>query len=112
MHTTLMHGEVSVDVHHLGGAVKLWCSTAHHHIGHLRQKSNSTVIEYWPREGAKQPWPPRDEWGSVRWWAVRCPDGCPHEFGGPVDIILRIVNEVGGDPTRTEGEYTLIRGNA
>lgn len=106
---TLMQGDVSVDVHHLGGEVKLWCSTGHHHIGHLLQRSNPTDIEYWPRDGVKQPWPPSNKWGPVSWWTVPCPDGCPDKFGGPVDIIRRIVNEVGSDPTRTEGEYTLIR---
>jgi hypothetical protein len=105
---TQMQGDVSVDVHHLGGEVKLWCSTGHHHIGQLRRKSNAT-IEYWPREGERQPWPPIDKWGPVTWWTVPCPDGCPSKFGGPVDIIRRIVNQVGDDPRRTEGEYTLIR---
>jgi hypothetical protein len=105
---TQMHGDVSVDVHHLGGEVKLWCSTGHHHIGHLRRSSDAT-IEYWPREGGRQPWPPRDQWGPVTWWTVRCPDGCPNKFGGPVDIIRQVVNEVGDDPRRTEGQYTLIR---
>jgi hypothetical protein len=106
---TQVHGDVSVDVRHLGGEVKLWCSTGHHHIGHLRQKSNLTDIEYLPRDGVAEPWPPRDKWGFVTLWNVACPDGCPHRFGGPVDIIRRIVNEVGGDPTRSAGEYTLIR---
>ncbi len=105
---TQMQGDVSVDVHRLDGEVKLWCSTAHHHIGYLRRGPNAT-IEYWPRDGERQPWPPRDQWGPVDWWAVTCPGGCPHKFGGPVDIIRRIVNEVGDDPRRTEGEYTLIR---
>ncbi len=109
---TQVHGDVSVDVRHLGGKVKLWCSTGRHHIGHLRQLSNLTEIEYWPRDGVKQPWPPRNKWGPVTWWTVSCPDGCPTKFGGPVDIIRHIVNEVGGDPTRTEGEYTLIRSQA
>ncbi|MGA8328816.1 MAG: hypothetical protein WB777_05925 [Mycobacterium sp.] len=105
---TRMHGDVSVDVHHLAGEVKLWCSTGRHHIGHLRRRSDAT-IEYWPREGERQPWPPRDQWGPVTWWTVRCPDGCPNKFGGPVDIIRQVVNEVGDDPRRTEGQYTLIR---
>ncbi len=105
---TQMHGDVSVDVHHLAGEVKLWCSTGHHHIGHLR-RSSSAIIEYWPREGAPQPWPPRDKWGPVTWWTVPCPDGCPNKFGGPVDIIRQVVNQVGDDPNRTEAQYTLIR---
>jgi hypothetical protein len=105
---TQMQSDVSVDVHHLSGEVTLWCSTGHHQIGHLRRTSNAT-IEYWPRDGGSQPWPPRDKWGPVIWWAVTCPDGCPNKFGGPVDIIRRIVNEVGDDPRRTAGEYTLIR---
>jgi hypothetical protein len=105
---TQMQSDVSVDVHHLSGEVTLWCSTGHHHIGHLRRTSNAT-IEYWPRDGASQPWPPRDKWGPVVWWAVTCPDGCRTKFGGPVDIIRQIVNEVGDDPRRTQGHYTLIR---
>ena len=106
---TQMQGDVSVDVHHhLGGEVKLWCSTGHHHIGDLRWRSNAT-IDYWPRDGGRQPWPPRNRWGLVTWWAVTCPDGCPNKFGGPVDIIRQIVNQVGDDPRRTQGQYTLIR---
>jgi hypothetical protein len=105
---TQTQGDVSVDVHHLGAEVKLLCSTGQHNIGHLRRRSNAT-IEYWPREGEIQEWPPHDKWGPVTWWTVRCPDGCPKKFGGPVDIIRQIVNQVGDDPRRTEGRYTLTR---
>jgi hypothetical protein len=105
---TQIQGDVSADVHHLGGEVKLLCSTGQHNIGHLRRRSNAT-IEYWPREGERQQWPPHDKWGPVTWWTVPCPDGCPNKFGGPVDIIRQVVNQVGDDPGRTEGKYTLIR---
>ena len=99
------------DVHNIGGQVNLRCSTGHHYIGQLVQRTNvPTDIEYWPRDGGGgQPWPPRDDWGLSTWWTVPCPDGCPDKFGGPVDIIRQHVNEVGNDPKRTEGEYTLIR---
>src|SRR5271168_1855009 len=101
---------MSDETHYIGADLKLLCP-ARHHIGYLRQISHvPTDINYWPREGGKESWPPKDEFGGqTEWWTVPCPDGCPGQFGGVVDAIRRAVRELADDPTRGEGEYTLIR---
>jgi hypothetical protein len=100
------------DVHHIGAHLKLLCP-ARHHIGHLRQLSFvPTDTNFWPKEGGKEPWPPKDEWGPSTWWTVPCPDGCPGQFGGPVEIIHAAVLNLANDRERDEAEYTLIRAEA
>lgn len=98
---------MSGEIHHIGAGLKLLCPQRHH-IGYLRQRSFvPTETDYWPKDGAKTPWPPSDKSGPADRWTVPCPEGCPGQFGGVVDDIRRAVKELGDDPTRDEGEYTL-----
>lgn len=102
---------MSDEVHHIGASLKLLCPQRHH-IGYLRQRSFvPTESDYWPRDGGKKPWPPNGQ-GPSEWWTVPCPDGCQGQFGGVVDALRRAVKELGDDPTRDEGEYTLARAEA
>jgi hypothetical protein len=83
--------------------LSLFCP-ARHHIGNLVK--SATQIGYHPRGGLLGAWPPHQ---SDSWWEVRCPDGCPGTFGGPVDPIRQEVNRLADDPNRTTAHYTLTK---
>jgi hypothetical protein len=105
-------GDRMTEVHHIGAQLKLLCPTRHH-VGHLRQLSFApTEIRFWSREGGKESWPPSNESGPAAWWTVPCPDGCPGRFGGSVEVLRAAVMDLGNDPERDEGEYTLSQAEA
>jgi hypothetical protein len=85
----------------LGIDVSLFCPE-HHHVGNLMKFS--AQIGFRPRDGQLAAWPPHQ---SDMWWEVRCPDGCPGVFGGPIDPIRQEVNRLADDPKRTNAHYTL-----
>jgi hypothetical protein len=87
----------------LGIDVSLFCPE-HHHVGNLMKFS--AQIGFRPKDGQLAAWPPHQ---SDMWWEVRCPDGCPGVFGGPIDPIRQEVNRLADDPKRTNAHYTLKR---